>query len=364
MPDKSRISSVQLMLLLFMTEVGTIFVILPAIVAQEAGPDGWLSILAPATVYGLAVVLACVNLAGYFPSQTLTEYLPRLAGRLPGKILAAAYAAFFIHIASLVLNEGARFIHVAFFRETPLVPIDLLLAAVAAYGVYLGIEVIARQNELVLPLFIFLSLLLVAFVIKDFHAVNLLPVLENGLGPVLKGSMAVAGWRGQVVMILMLFPYLNQKKEALQSAAGMVIMAAVMGSVLYITTIGVFGAPMVARMVFPVNELAAYVSIGVLERLEILTVIAWMSGTAIKLAVFYHASCVAAANTLGLKSYRLMIIPVVLFTIVLSETLYENYLQIFRYLSVFWPFEAYTFELLIPALLLLVAAIRKKGGGI
>ncbi len=234
MPDKSRISSVQLMLLLFMTEVGTIFVILPAIVAQEAGPDGWLSILAPA--------------------QTLTEYLPRLAGRLPGKILAAAYAAFFIHIASLVLNEGARFIHVAFFRETPLVPIDLLLAAVAAYGVYLGIEVIARQNELVLPLFIFLSLLLVAFVIKDFHAVNLLPVLENGLGPVLKGSMAVAGWRGQVVMILMLFPYLNQKKEALQSAAGMVIMAAVMGSVLYITTIGVFGAPILRRLAFSARQ--------------------------------------------------------------------------------------------------------------
>ncbi len=363
MPGKSRISSVQLMLLLYMTEVGTIFVILPAIVAQGAGPDGWFSILVPATVYGLAVVLACVNLAGYFPSQTLTEYLPRLAGRIPGKILAAAYAAFFIHIASLVLNEGSLFIHVVFFRETPLVPIDLLLAAVATYGVYLGIEVIARQNEIVFPLFIFLTFLLVVLVIKDFHAINLLPVFEDGLGPALKGSMSVAGWRGQVAMILMLFPYLNQKKEAFQSAAGMVIMAAITGSVLYITAIGVFGAPIVTRMVFPVNELAAYVSIGALERLEILTVIAWMSGVTIKLAVFYHASCVAAANTLGLKSYRQIIIPVVLLTIVITETLYGNYQQIFRYLSVFWPFEAYTFELLIPALLL-VAAIRKKGGGI
>ncbi len=364
MPGKSHISSVQLMLLLYMTEVGTIFVILPAVVAQGAGPDGWISILVPATVYGLAVVFAGVNLAGYFPGQTLTEYLPRLAGRAPGKILAAAYAAFFIHIASLVLNEGSRFIHVTFFRETPLVPIDLLFAVVAAYGVYLGIEVIARQNELVLPLFFFMAILLIAFVIKDFHIINLLPMLEDGLLPVLKGSMAVAGWRGQVVMILMLFPYLNQKKEALQAATGMVIMAAITGFALYVTTIGVFGAPMVARMVFPVNELAAYISIGSLERLEILTMIAWMSGVAIKLTVFYYASCVAVANTFGLKNYRKVIIPVVLLTVIVSEVFYRDYQQVFRYLSVFWPFEAYIFELIIPALLLLIAAIRKKGGGV
>ena len=100
----------------------------------------------------IAVALA---LAKRFPSQAFTDYLPEILGRVPGKLLAAAYALMFVHIGSVLLNEGTSLIRIAIFTQTPGVVLDVVWVLMAVYGAYLGIEVIARENQLVLPLYLF-----------------------------------------------------------------------------------------------------------------------------------------------------------------------------------------------------------------
>ncbi|MGB4504106.1 MAG: hypothetical protein WBI44_04345, partial [Syntrophaceticus sp.] len=75
MLDKGRISSVQLLLLLIITDASTAFLYGPAAAIQLAGRDSWLSVSVFASVAGLVIALVCIWLARRFPQQVFTEYL-------------------------------------------------------------------------------------------------------------------------------------------------------------------------------------------------------------------------------------------------------------------------------------------------
>ncbi|MDD2621329.1 MAG: endospore germination permease, partial [Syntrophomonadaceae bacterium] len=306
--------------------------------AKTAGPDGWISLLLPATVYASTVVVICISLARRFPSQVFTEYLPEVVGKIPGKVLALLYTGMLIHIISVMVVEGAQFIQSNFLTETPVIVLQLVLVSVAVYGSYLGVEVIARHNEIVFPIFILSLSALILLIAKDINLSNFLPIMENGIVPVLKGSMTPGVWRGEVFIILWLYPYLNQKEEAYQAGLGMILIATVLSFTVVATTIGVFGDLYTAHLVYPVNILARYISVAsILERLELIIVIIWVAGVIVKLAIFFHTAGIAAASTLGLKNYRTMLIPVALSSTILGNVFYGTYVQIVDFLSKVWP---------------------------
>lgn len=365
MIEKGRISSVQLLFLLLIADLATSFLYVPAITAKAAGPDAWSSLLFVATVYGLMVAAVCAALAKRFPDQVFTEYLPEIIGKLPGKILAVFYAAVFIHITSVMVVEGAQFIETDFLVQTPLLVLEIVLAGVAVYGVYQGIEVVARHNEIVFPIFVLSITTLIIFVVKDINYNNYLPFLENGFLPVLKGSLTPGAWRGEVFIILMLFPFLNQKEEGLKVAVAMVLIAGIFVTGVVATTIGVFGDLYTSRLTYPGNTLARYISIaGILERMELVIVIIWVAGVIVKLSIFYYVGSAAAATALGLKNFRAAAIPIALATIIIGNRFYGTYIQVVEFLSKVWPFYGMVVELVIPGLVLLTAVLRKKGAGV
>ncbi|NPV90045.1 MAG: endospore germination permease [Firmicutes bacterium] len=365
MLDRGRISSVQLMLLLIMLDGATGFFYAPSLVARTAGNSGWISLLVVASVFGLLVVLVSVALGRRFPDQAFPEYLPEVLGRSLGKLLAGSYALILLHLLAVIISESTIFIHVAFFRETSPWVLDLMVVTVVAYGVYLGIEVIARQNELVFPIWLFSLLVLLLLAAKDIRLDNLRPVLENGYLAVLKGSLVPVCWREEVFLLLFLYPYLNQKCEAAKTGAASVILVGVITTLTFLIPLGVFGDIYVSHQVFPINNLARYIRVAdIVERLELYLIVVWIAGVVVKLSVFAHTCCIASSSALGLKNYRWTVIPVTFGALLLSEVLYStNYVRLVGFLEKTWPWYGQVVEFLIPALVLLVAVIRKKGGG-
>jgi spore germination protein KB len=359
--DNGRISSVQLLLLLFMADVSSAAIYVPAKIAATAGPDGWFSVSVPTFFYGVAIIGAVLTLAGRFPSKVFTEYLPEIIGKVPGKLLAAAYALFFINVSFGVLNEISSFIHIGFMGNTPLTVLGVVVAIVALYGAYLGIEAIARENAMITLTWVLIGALVLVLVAKDIDFSNFRPAFENGIMPALKGSYFDSPWRGEVFILLMLFPYLNQKHEAFKTALWLQGMNSVFGGVTMLVVIGVFGDLVTAHLIFPYNTLTRYISVGsFIERMDILVVVVWISGSLVKLALLYHSSGIATASTLGLKNYRATLIPIAIATVILSQTLHGTYFQLIDFMFKPWPIYAFTMELAIPAIILLVAVLRKK----
>mgnify|MGYP000979484987 CR=1 FL=1 len=363
MLDRGRISSVQLLLLLIIVDAATAFLFGPTAAIQLAGRDSWLSVSVIASAFGLAVALVCIALARRFSQQVFTAYLPQILGKIPGKILAAAYAAVFIHYTAVILNQGSTFIHVAFLRDTPPMILDIIAILAVIYAVYLGIEVIARQNEIVWPVWILSLVVIFILAAKEINPHNLKPFLENGIMPVLKGGLLICPFRGEVFILLMLFPYLNQKQEAIKTAGYFLLAQTVVPALIAATIVGVFGDVVPAALAFPAYNLARYISVAqFLERIQVLIVVMWMAGVIIKATVFFHSAAVAAASTLGLKNYQVTVLPIAVAVVAISKVFYGTHLQLTDFLFKIWPYYGFAVELLIPAVILLIAIIRKKGG--
>ncbi len=353
----------QLLFILLIFEVSSAILYTPARVAALAGPDSWFAVSLGDVFYGLLVLLVAVALGKRFPAQVFTEYLPEILGKVPGKLLAAAYALMFIHFGSLLLNEGSTFIQLTLLNLTPPAVLETVLAAMAIYGAYLGIEVIARENGMVLPIWMLMVFLLLALAASEMNFSYLKPVFENGLLPVLRAGLFHSGWRGEVFFLLMLYPYLNQKHEALKT--GLLYLGSVMilAGAVHAVIVGVLGDLVAAHLIYPFEELAGYISLGNwIERLEIVVSIFLIAAFIIKLAVIYHSAGIAVASTLGLKNYRITLIPIALMAIILSRVLYGTYLKLSNFLFYPWPIEALIVQLAIPALILLIVVIRKKAG--
>jgi spore germination protein KB len=361
MLDNGRINSVQLLFIFLIFEASTAILYAPARVAALAGPDSWLAVSLGDGLYGLLVLLVAVALGKRFPAQVFAEYLPEILGKVPGKLLAAVYALILVQYGSAILNEGSTFVQLILLGLTPPVVLDTVLTAMAIYGAYLGIEVIARENGMALPAWVLLVTLLLFLAAREMNFNNLKPVLENGLLPVLRASLFHSGWRGEVFFMLMLYPYLNQKQEALKTGLLWLGSVMILAGVVHAVIVGVLGAPVVAHLIYPFEALAGYISVGnFLERLEIVVSVFLIAAFIIKLAIIYHSAGIAVASTLGLKSYRATLIPIALMAIILSRMQFGTYLKLSNYLFYPWPIEALSVELVIPALILLIAVIRKK----
>ncbi|KKM10281.1 hypothetical protein SY88_14580 [Clostridiales bacterium PH28_bin88] len=349
-------------LLMFTTVIATAVLFVPAITAAAAKQDGWLSLLVVATTYGLVVALVIVKLGLRFPDKTLVEYAPLVLGPFLGKLVGAGYIFWFVHVNAIIVREFGDFLLSAFLPETPLMAFNIILLLLAALAVKSGLEVICRANEFIIPLF-FLSLAaIVALVAHNADFSNLLPLLEKGFKPVLRGGLAPSGWRGEIVVMMMILPYINYPDKTGRYLAASVVLIGVVLSLATVMTTAVMGG-LTEHLTFPFFSLARYIAVArFLERMEVLILVMWVAGVTIKVAVFYYAAALGAGQLLGLRDYRPVVLPIGVILAAWSHGLYEDARELVVWLATIWPPYAYTFELIIPSLLLLVAVLRKKGG--
>lgn len=362
MLNDEKISSTQLMFLLVTLVTATAWLFVPAITAEVAAMDGWISLLVPATVYGVAVVLACVALGLRFPGRTVIEYSGDIVGSFLGKIIGLGYIFFFLHINGVIIREFGDFVVTAFMPETPLLLFNGVMVLLAAYAVRCGMEVICRANQFVFPLAVLSLFVIIGLVAPEMRLENLLPVFDRGLKPILGGALEPSSWRGEVVVLLMFLPYLNSPREARKAGIGAVVFIGILLALDTASMMAVFGPEMSAHLTFPTLYLARYVSVGqFVERTEAIVMILWVTGIFIKVACFYQAGTLAAAQWFGLADYRPLVLPLGAVQLVWSVTLFESSRELIAFLDKSFPPYAYIFELGLPLLLLLVALFRKKG---
>ena len=363
MKDEEKISSIQLMFLLVTIVTATAWLYVSAITAQKAGVDGWISLLVPSTIFGMAVVFVCSALCLRFPGRSVVEFSGDIVGKFAGKIVGLGYLFFFLYSNGVIIREFGDFVVTSFMMETPLLVFNSVMVLLAAYAVSNGLEVISRANQFVFPLAVLSLFVIVGLAIPAMHLDNLMAVLGNGLKPVLRGSLTTSSWRGEVVLLLMFWPYLNKPDQGRRAGLLAVAFIGILLSLDTASTVAVFGAETVANLTFPTLDLARYISIaGFLERLEAIVMILWVAGIFVKVACFYQAGALAASQLLGLKDYRALVLPLGVLQLVWSVTLFESSRELVFFLGkTFAPF-AYVFELGLPLLLLLIAMIRKKGG--
>jgi spore germination protein KB len=143
-------------------------------------------------------------------------------------------------------------------------------------------------------------------------------------------------------------------------------MAVIVLIVIHITavsaTIMSFGAAETGRMQFPAFMLARNISLmGIVERAEAVFMVLWVAGVFAKIMIYYYVAVLAMGQWLKLRSYRSLILPLGTVIGALAFLSYVNMAELLGFLANVWGVYALPIELGLPAALLIIALIRRKG---
>jgi spore germination protein KB len=360
MIENGKISVLQFGILVFMFSFGSAGLLIPSIIVSIAKQDAWITI--PLCMIVMISFISLWNrLSLKYPNESIIQYSDRILGKWLGKMVGILYLCYFLYLSAFVLRELGGFITTNVLILTPMQFVHIIFMLPVLYGVFLGLEVIARASEILFPWIIMFISTTLFLLLKDINLSELLPILPNGWQTPVKAMYPVLGFPiSEVVVFLMIFPFVAQPNQIKKYFNFFFILSALIASFVVILTISVLGVDITARSTYSVFDLAKEIKVGnFLSRVEVLIGGFWIMTIFIKLAVFFYAANLAAAHLFKLKSYRVTIIPFGLLVIALSMLVYKNPADFIWFLTGAYPIYGLFHGIVIPALLLVITKIRR-----
>lgn len=355
-----KISTGQLFLLMFLQQVGTTTLFAIGIDAKQ---DAWIVILLSMLISFLLVWLyTCIH--QQYPDQNLTEIFKTVLGKWLAAPFILLYALYFFYTASFNLYESSELLVLFFLHDTPLNAVFLLVVPLVITGIILGMEVFGRSAQLIAPYYIFflVAIFLMTVLSGNAEFENLSPVLENGMGNVLKAMPFVTFFPfGEVVVFLMYFHMVNEKEKVQKTAFFAIGFVGIMVTFSTIIIITALGAEMAARQTVPLFAVIKKINIGnVIQRLDALGGAVLFIGGFYKMTIFFNAA-VSAVNSLFKIKHPYIAIGLLSVTwIVFANLYFKSYIFYQEVGSDINPYLMYPFQILIPGFLLLIILFKKR----
>ncbi|NQX43844.1 GerAB/ArcD/ProY family transporter [Paenibacillus tritici] len=339
-------------------ELGTALVVN---LGMESGRDAWLSILL-GCVAGLIMFTGYAYLYRKQPDLPFTAYTRKLLGKYIGTPVALGYIILYINLAARDLRDGSTMLAMATMHNTPLFILSTLMLLSGAYVLHKGLEVLGRTSMVFAVVVMLIGLFgtLMLMLSGTINLNRLLPVLENGIQPVL-ASVIHQNYMfpfGEMVCFTMLMPYLANVKKGPWVIAAAMLFSAFLLSFTMALNISVLGEDIVERSPLPLMPTISKISISdFIQRVDIFVVMVLIIGVFFKMAVFFAAALVGISELFRMP-YRRMLYPcalIILFTSMLDarsfiEHLDEGGTLLYRV----YPY----FMVVIPVVLVIVTAVR------
>ncbi|HZG70990.1 MAG TPA: GerAB/ArcD/ProY family transporter, partial [Chondromyces sp.] len=302
----------------------------------------------------------------YYPDILPTEYMEKIIGKVPGRVLAFLYILYFLYIGARVLRDFGSFLIIIFYTQMPLVIANALLITVIIYAVRKGIEVLARTGEMLIALMYLLAIsgFILVLVSGLFQMNNLKPVLENGLMPVLKSAVTQTWYVpfGEAVVFAMLLPYLNHPKRAKAAALSAIALSGVNLTIVMAINMGVLGLDLVVRSLFPLLTTIQAINLtGFLNRLDVYFMLALILGGFFKIGIFIYAAVSGTATLFQVKKPVKLVLPFGFIVLVLSIIIAGDFGEHAKEGLELVPLVVHLpFQVIIPTFLLVIAFLRNR----
>ncbi|HHV64329.1 MAG TPA: endospore germination permease [Peptococcaceae bacterium] len=328
-----------------------------------SGRDTWLCIIAALTM-SIPIVYAYCSLSKRFPGKNLFEIHELVYGSFFGKVISAGYIFMFLSLMAVNIRVMGDFFLTFSLPETPLWAILIMFTFVCAWAVRAGLEVIARCSHILVLTSSGLYALTILMLLKDMEFSNLLPVLDLPLKKFIQSShVSLTIFFLEVMVFLAFIPYVNKLEQAKKSVLLGLILGGVTLLIIELRNITTLG-PIISISASPGFATVRMINVAkVFTRLDMIVAYILFGNMFLKASVIYYATVLGLAQTLRLKSYTGIVIPVGIIAISLAISSFDSSMEQIYVGSNIWPFIAMPFEFFI-LITLLVAKIRglPKGG--
>lgn len=267
MITKNKITLMQYIFLIHGVQMGVGVLTLPRELSEQAGTDGWISIIL-CWMFSVTVSLIIVQIMKKYPNGTLLDLLSHYFGKWIGKAAAIFFALYFGFLAQFIFIREALFIQAWILPHTKVFILMLLLSIPSYFIVRKNISILGRYSEFVFFMTLWLAVIFV-MPLKYANGLHLLPVFKEGWGPVFSAvKMCIFTFTGFEIAFF-LYPFLQKKEKA---SLGIVIANTLSMLAFMMVTIGAFlffSPDEITQYNEPTIEMLKVIEFRFIERLEI-----------------------------------------------------------------------------------------------
>ncbi|MFF0829055.1 endospore germination permease [Brevibacillus sp. NPDC003359] len=274
---KNGLSFTQIVVMLLLTNGLMNHVIVIPMMLDSAKRDSWISVL----LAGLLYLLWTALLYGIYKKtehEHLFHWIKKTYGFPLYFVLALLTCVYCFTIATMTMTDTITWVNLSFAPETPLAVHTILFAVLCLVNAMFGIRSIAMTSSVLLPFVVLLGFFVMStnFPNKDYSL--LLPMMENGIAPVLRGMMYAGTGFVELILLLFMQHHLQSRVPYYQ----FFILAFVMIGLTFGPTLGAiveFGPDKAGKLRYPAYEEWRLANIGLyIEHLDTLSIYQWFSG--------------------------------------------------------------------------------------
>lgn len=341
-----------------------LFILGSSIVLSPGGrakQDAWIAIII-ALLIALPSVFVYSRLLSIYPEKKFFDILQDIFGKKIAKGVSILFVGYSFHLGALVLRNFSEFITIVSVPDTPQMIITILLGIVCIIIAKSGIELLGRWANFILPFLLFIIFATVVLVLPDAHFSNMMPILYNGFGPVLKGAFATYTFPlAETVILCMVFCSIKTKFNVYKVYyIGLSIGTCIL-LLISIRNVLVLGAELVATTYFPSYTSVSIINIlNFFQRIEVLVSATFLFAGIVKISACLLAASQGVSYILSIPNYRSVVVPIAFLMMNLSYIIYKNSMEMFEWAKNIYPLYAIPFQIIIPLFILLCAEVKNR----
>lgn len=356
-PD--QISTTQLIALINSYMIALGILTLPRNVTEKTGtPDGWISILIVEVPMVLAAFLI-IKLCQRFPNKTFYEFSQDVLGKVLGFLLNLALIVYFLLVSGFEVRGMAEVTKLHLLPTTPLYATAIPFICVGIYLVVSGLNPTARVMEVLLPITTIIFILVLSLSLKSFKFDQLRPVLGYGILPAIKGAQTTFLSISGLEIVPLIFPFLKKPQQALKASLIGIGIPSFLYILAVIMTVGNMGVAGVTTKTWPtINLFRRFELTGIIfERFESFFLAVWILQIFATYAITHLLAAYGLAKLLSKKFQPFVYALAPLIYLVAMSP--RNLNDVFH-LGTFIGYIGIGFVMIVPAILLFIAVIRRK----
>ncbi len=294
-----KISSWQLLLLLFLSRVFTTITFLSLDLKESA--EMIIPFMASVIVELVLFVPAMLLYKKYPKENVVTAALK--VNKVLGITLICIYGLFLVFMIFRTVRFFLYFFETAFPNLIPVVLVGAMLLAVSVYVAYLGIEAVARSAAVVFALFIVMLLIVIPATASDFEMANYytMPTSANSL---FQGIVDGVSRSDEMVILVLITPYIKDKLS--RAVYGFLGLKLVFIEGIIICCMLLLGGYMSASP-FSFFTMCRYANTAFIERLDAVYLVVWSLMGIVKLSLYSIALIPALGNAVLNKKNKFII---------------------------------------------------------
>jgi spore germination protein KB len=359
---KVTISFFQLFSMMVLFLIGTSQVVGIGLAAKQ---DAWIvpAIAAILGVILLYLYLYLYKLSGY---EHLIGILEMGFGLYLGKFIGLLYCFYFLYIGARITKDFNYFVSKTLFFSFPDWILSLTFLLVVGYGIYLGIEAVARSSEILFfLLIIFVISITVLFVCSpEFSMEHLRPVLGNGWRPIWKEIFPkyLTFPEGEIIAFMMVFP-LVENRDILRKKGWIVYLVSGLIFILAnVLVIGMLTGETAILYLFPfVKALEMINLLNFIQHIEYVSSFYFILTVFIKLFVFTYSGAKGISLVFNIKNIKVVIAVACGAVYIMSFFIASSFTSHIK-IGIEWvpTYLHIPFQIIIPLLLLVILLIKKS----